>query len=289
MTATAFGRGFTSASLERTTMLRNEGERLTRVVVSTPSKEYFAVSDVTAHNLNEVADPETTVRQHRALQKEMADAGAEVTDAHELEGHPNSVFTRDASLVTPEGYIELRVGLETRRGEEAWLAGVLEDSDEPCAGVIEAPGTVEGGDVILVGGVALVGQSARTNESGVVQLSELLKKMGYEVRVALVNGYLHLGGAMSAIAPDRLLVVRDEYPDGFFDGFDVVEVDKRGPSTGNVICVGPNAIIGNVAENGEAMETLDANGVDVHAVDLSEFRKGAGGPTCLILPVERVS
>ena len=35
---------------------------------------------------------------------------------------------------------------------------------------------------------------------GVHQISELLQKMGFEVRVADVVGYLHLGGAMSAIA-----------------------------------------------------------------------------------------
>lgn len=270
-------------------MLRNEGERLKRVVVSTPVKEYFAVSDTEAHNMNEVADPEATVRQHRTLQDAMRTAGAEVIDAPELEGHPNSVFTRDASLVTPEGFIELRMGLDTRRGEEVWLARVLEEHDEPRAGVIEPPGTVEGGDVILAGRVAFVGHSARTNESGVDQLSDLLKKMGYEVRVAPVHGYLHVGGAVSAIAPERLLVVRDDYPPGFFKGFDVVEVEKRGPSTGNVICLGPNEVIGNPAENREAMDVLDASGVDVHPVDLSEFRKGAGGPTCLVLPVERAS
>ena len=151
------------------------------------------------------------------------------------------------------------------------------------------PGTVEGGDVTLHGNVALIGHSARTNEIGVHQISALLQGMGYEVRVTNVRGYLHLGGAVSAIAPDRLLVVRDDYPGGFFKGFDVVEVDKRGPLTGNVICVAPNEIIGNEAENVEAMDILDANGVEVHGVDLSEFRKGAGDPTCLILPVERSS
>ena len=159
-------------------MLRNEGERLTRVVVSTPEKEYFAVSDTEAHNINELADPETTVRQHQALQQAMTDAGAEVIDAPELEGHPNSVFTRDASLATPQGYIKLRMGLETRRGEEEWLAGVLQAHNEPRAGAIEAPGTVEGGDVTLYGNVALVGLSARTNESGVHQLSALLQGHG---------------------------------------------------------------------------------------------------------------
>ena len=270
-------------------MLRNEGERLKRVVVSTPRKVYFDVSDTEAHNMNELADPETTVRQHEALQKAMTEAGAEVIDVAELEGHPNSVFTRDSLVSTPQGYIKLRMGLETRRGEEEWLARALAGLDEPCAGKIEAPGTVEGGDVTLHGNVAFVGHSARTNDTGVHQVSALLQGMGYEVRVTSVRGYLHLGGAMSAIAPDRLLVVRGDYPGGFFKGVDVVEVDKRGPSTGNVICVAPNEIIGNVAENVEAMDILDANGVEVHGVDLSEFRKGAGGPTCLILPVERTS
>ena len=128
-------------------MLRNEGDRLTRVVVSTPEKEYFAVSDTEAHNMNELADPETTVRQHKVLQQAMTDAGAKVINAPELEGHPNSVFTRDASLATPQGYIKLRMGLDTRRGEEEWLARVLQTHDEPRAGAIESPGTVEGGDV----------------------------------------------------------------------------------------------------------------------------------------------
>ena len=269
-------------------MVRNEGERLTRVVVSTPREEYFKVSDPTLHNMNEVADREETIRQHMVLQERMAAAGAEVIDTPELEGHPNSVFTRDASLVTPQGYIKLRMGINTRRGEEDWIARVLEEQDEPCTGEIERPGTVEGGDIILAGGVAFVGHSERTNESGVHQISELLQKMGLEVRVADVVGYLHLGGAMSAIAPDRLVVVRDDYPGGFLRGFDVIEVEKRGPSTGNVICVSPNEVIANEAENQETMEALDARGVTVHGVDLSEFRKGAGGPTCLILPVERL-
>lgn len=268
-------------------MLRNEGERLTRVIVSTPRRAYFAISDTKAHNVNEVADPERTRSQHEELQAAMRRAGADVLDVPELEKHPNSVFTRDVSLATPEGYIELRMGLATRRGEESWMARALDDLGEPCAGAIERPGTVEGGDVILAGDVAFVGCSERTNEEGVRQLTELLAKMGYEVRVTDVRGYLHLGGAMSAIAPDRLLVVRDDYPRGFFKGFDVVEVDKRGPSTGNVICLNPNEVLANEAENREVMEVLDAAGVLVHGVDLSEFRKGAGGPTCLVLPVER--
>jgi dimethylargininase len=217
----------------------------------------------------------------------MARRGVEVADAPELSGHPNSVFTRDASIVTPRGYIRLRMGLPSRRGEEAWMAAFLESSGEPRAGSIDPPGTVEGGDVVLSGGVAFVGHSARTNAEGVRQLSALLANMDYDVRVARVKGYLHLGGALSALAPERAVACRGDYPEGFFDGFDVIWVEKRGPSSANVICVAPNEVLANEAENLETMEALDARGVRVHGIDLSEFRKGAGGPTCLVLPLER--
>jgi dimethylargininase len=269
-------------------MLRNEGERLRRVVVSTPREEYFRVPDTRAHNMNEVADRAKTASQFGELVRSMSHMGAEVIDVPELEGHPNSVFTRDASLVTPEGYVLLRMGLETRRGEEGWLSRILEAKGEPRAGEIAPPGTAEGGDVVLAGGVAFVGRSARTNGEGVAQLTDILGRMGYEVRVAEVRGTLHIGGVLSAIAPDRVMACRGDYPAGFFDGFDVVWVDRRGPSTGNVICLAPNEVLANEAENRECMETLDRHGVIVHGVDLSEFRKGGGGPTCLILPLERI-
>jgi dimethylargininase len=268
-------------------MLRNEGERLRRVVVSTPREEYFRVSDTRAHNMNEVADRAKTESQFGDLVRSMRRLGTEVTDVPELEGHPNSVFTRDASLVTPEGYVRLRMGLETRRGEEEWLSKILEAKGEPRAGEIVPPGTAEGGDIVLAGEVAFVGRSERTNAEGVAQLTAILGKMGYEIRVAEVRGTLHIGGVLSAIAPERVVACRGDYPAGFFNGFDVVWVDRRGPSTGNVICVAPNEILANEAENRECMDALDRAGVTVHGVDLSEFRKGGGGPTCLILPLER--
>ncbi|MGH9325022.1 MAG: dimethylarginine dimethylaminohydrolase family protein [Vicinamibacteria bacterium] len=268
-------------------MLWNEGDRLTRVVVSSPLLEYFAVADPRAHNMNQAAEPAKTQAQHHQLVDAMARAGAEVIDAPELTGHPNSVFTRDVALATPRGYVELRMGLPTRRGEESWMVAILEEGGEPRAGKIEPPGTVEGGDVILSGKVAFVGHSERTNADGVRQLSEILRPMGYEVRVAPVTGHLHIGGAMSAIAPERVVACRADYPAGFFDGFDVVWIDERGPSCGNVICLGPNEVLASEAENLETMEVLDRNGVAVRGLDLSEFRKGSGGPTCLILPLER--
>jgi dimethylargininase len=209
-------------------------------------------------------------------------------DVPELTNHPNSVFTRDTALCTPQGYIKLRMGLAARRGGEEWMAEILESIGEPCAGEIKEPGTVEGGDVILAGSAAFVGLSKRTNEQGAKQLSGILSKMNYEIRTVLAkHPHLHLGGAMSVVGPRQILCCRDMFPGDFFKGFDAIDISCRGSSNGNVICLGDNEIIANAAENAEAIEALEKKGMVVHGIDLSEFRKGAGGPTCLVLPVER--
>jgi len=240
------------------------------------------------NNIPELAEPARTLQQHARLVASLAAGAAEVINLPELDGHPNSVFTRDAALCTPDGHIVLRMGLAARRGEERWMSAALEALGEPRIGAIEHPGTVEGGDVILAGAVAFLGVSRRTNSEGAAQLAGMLEKMGYEVRTITVSEqHLHLGGSMSVIAPQRVLCCDSDLPADTLKGFDVVAVPSRGPSTGNVICLGPDEVIVNIAENAEAMSILERSGVVVHAVDLSEFRKGAGGPTCLVLPVER--
>jgi len=271
-------------------MLRNEGDRLTKVIVCTPAKEYFKVNSLTDQNINEIADQEKTIKQHSQLITFLKNFGCEVIDIPELPGHPNSVFTRDVALCTPKGYIKLRMGLDARGDEEDWMATHVDSIREPCIGEITAPGTVEGGDVILAGSVAFVGQSNRTNEEGIKQLTTIFSKMDYEVRSLFLNGnYLHIGGAMSAIGPNKILCCSEVFPNGFFDGFETIEVPHQNfkPSVGNVICLHENEVIANSAENMETIKILESNGVTVHHLDLSEFRKGAGGPTCLILPVGR--
>ena len=269
-------------------MLKNEGDRLIRVVVCTPDQEYFRVNDLHSQNINQIADRDLTLIQHENLKSILKKFGTDVIDAPELEGHPNSVFTRDVALSTPEGFIQLRMGLEARRGEETWMAHILESLDEPCIGKIEPPGTVEGGDIILADEVAFAGLSGRTNKNGLTQLSKLLSKMNIKLRIVNLKGnYLHIGGAMSMIGPERLVCCAQVFPGNFFSGFDTIEVPHQNfkPSVGNVICLQENEVIANSAENMETIKILQQNDVKVHKIDLSEFRKGSGGPTCLILPV----
>jgi dimethylargininase len=268
-------------------MLRNEGDRLTRVVVCTPRVEYFLVDDLELHNITQRADKDLALRQHEKLKLTIVGFGSQVIDVPELAGHPNSVFTRDTALSTPKGYVRLRLGLDTRLGEGEWMSQVLDGMGEPCVGEIRAPGTVEGGDVVLAGSVAFVGRSIRTNGEGVAQLTGLLSDMDYDVRVVHLPDYvLHLDKAMMVVEPDRILYCGDLVPRDSLGGFDLIEIPYGGRVTANIICLGDGEVIVE-RSNREVIERLDALGLVVHALDLSEFVKGTGGPNCLIMPVER--
>ena len=268
-------------------MLSSEGDRLLRVVVCSPETEYFQIGNLEEHNITQISNREKAKRQHNSLKSRLRHSGARVINIPELPGHPNSVFTRDTAVCTPEGYIELRMGLPSRRGEEDWMAEFLSSLGYHRAGTIEEPGTVEGGDVILRDRVAFIGSSRRTNKKGIKQISALLKKMQYEIRVANVpSTYLHLGGAMSILGRGYILCCKGVFPEAFLNGFKVIEVHSQTFVSGNVITLGNEEIIAEVS-NVEATQKLKQNGFTVHVIDLSEFIKGTGGPSCLIMPLER--
>jgi dimethylargininase len=268
-------------------MVRNEGEKLRRVIVCAPRREYFQVEKPAVHNIGEAAEPKKALAQHRRLQAVLRQAGSRVINLKELAGHPNSVFARDAGLVTPRGYIKLRLGLPSRRGEEDWMASALEKLGTRRLGTIEPPGTVEGGDVIIAGKTAFVGLSERSNRSGVRQLSRFLMGMDYEVRIlTLPVPHLHIGGAMSVVGPGTVVCCRKIFPKGFFAGFEVIEIPCPEATSANVIALGNNHVIVEKGCPGAA-EALKKSGFKVQLLDLCEFVKGRGGPTCLIMPVDR--
>jgi len=268
-------------------MVRSEGERLTRVIVCSPKKEYTCITNLKEHNITELANGKMALLQHDELKTKIKDFGCQIIDLPELEKHPNSVFTRDASVVTPDGYIKLRPGIDSRLGEEEWMADALDSMGVPCVGEIKAPGTVEGGDIVMAGQVAFIGKTIRTNNEGIKQFSEILEKMDYEVRVITLPDYiLHLDKAMITVNSKQLLYCSDLISKEELSGFDLIEIVTSDINTANVICLGDNEVIVNKS-NSEVIQKLEARDFTVHSLNLSEYVKGTGGPNCLIMPVER--
>ncbi len=267
-------------------MAKNKGNKLTEAIVSTPIYEYFRVNNLKRHNITLLPDKNKAIKQHNELKKTMQNFGCNIVDVKELKGHPNSVFVKDTAICTPNGYIKLRMGLPERRGEEQWISKALESLNIPLLASLDKPATAEGGDVVLAGKVAFIGHSSRTNKEGTTAIGRILSGIGYETRIARVPlPFLHIGGAMTALDNNCIVHCKYVFPDGFFRGFKEIEIPCNTFISSNAINLGKNEVIAE-ASNTLLIRTLQENSFTVHSIDLSEFVKGTGGPSCLVLPVK---
>lgn len=143
---------------------------------------------------------------------------------------------------------------------------------------LEAPATLDGGDVLRLGRTLYVGRTARTSEGGIVALRELVAPFGYEVREVAVAGALHLKTAVTQVAPDSILINPAWVDAGAFAGYDALTVDPAEPFAANAVLVN-DAVIHSVAFP-RTQEMLRARGIRVVGVDASELAKAEGGVTC---------
>ncbi len=264
----------------------HDGKSLKRVVVSPPEKEYFKVENLEEHNIMERANVDKAKEQHKKLREIMRMAGADVIEIPELKGHPNSVFTMDTALSLGDSYIKLRMGLPSRRGEEEWMAKILENLGLEIIGEVKAPGTAEGGDLIPAYPIFFIGRSTRTNKEGAEQIKKIVEESGYEARIIEVPDMnLHLGGAMTLIGENRILAC-NSIPKNLLRGFDVIWLRCNSFISGNVIYLGNEKVIVE-RRNEEARKKLERESYKIFSLNLSEFVKGSGGPSCLILALER--
>ncbi len=212
----------------------------------------------------------------------------------------DSIYVRDASVISNRGAVLCRMGKEARR-EEPRLAGeAYGDFGVHVHGGIEAPGTLEGGDVAwLAPDWLAVGVGTRTNEAGAEQLKSLL---GEEVEVTSValpdwrapGDVFHLMSVLSPIAEDLAIVFPPLLPDALaaamrersFSFVEVPESEFAGQGC-NVFAVAPRVVV-MLDDLPESRRRLEAAGVEVHTYSGAEISlKGFGGPTCLTRPLER--
>lgn len=221
--------------------------------------------------------------QHAAYERALAALDAEVRRVVPAPEHPDAVFVEDTAVVVDEIAVLTRPGAESRRGEVGGVAAAL-DGLRPLRR-IEAPGTLDGGDVLVVGWRVLVGRTARTNDAGIAQLRATLAPHGYDVRAVDVTGCLHLKSAVTALddaavlANPRWVDVRHLAP------LDVVTVDPDEPSAANVVRVGDRLLA--AAAFPRTLRALRTRGYEPMLVEMDELAKAEGAVTCCALLVAR--
>jgi N-dimethylarginine dimethylaminohydrolase len=213
----------------------------------------------------------------------------------------DSIYVRDASVVSHRGVILARMGKPQRAREpEAQDAALARLPATAVIGEIRPPGRLEGGDVVwLDDRTVAIGRGYRTNDEGIRQLQTLLDSDVEVVVVPLPHwrgefDVMHLMSLLSPVDRDRALVYSPLLPVPFRElllhrGIDLVEVpDEEFETMGtNVLALSPGRCL-MLAGNPRTRAALERAGVEVLEYAGEEISvKGAGGPTCLTRPLER--
>ena len=229
-------------------------------------------------------DLERARAQHDAYEWALVELGCTVRRVDSGADMPDAVFVEDAAIVFREGAVIARPGAESRRGETRAVAEALARFGLSVR-EIQEPGTLDGGDVLAVGRDVFVGASRRSNPAGINQLRHIVNRLGYRVRTVPVQNCLHLKSAVTAVAPNTLLVNRNWVSPDAFGDLRLIDVDADEPHAANALVVGDVVICSAAFPKTRAR--LEQHGLRVKAVDVDELAKAEGGVTCCSLVFER--
>jgi dimethylargininase len=254
--------------------------RLTHAIVCPPGDNF--ANGLTTSDLGP-PDLALARSQHEAYIRALEECGLTITRLKPDPRFPDSPFVEDMAVVTARGALITRPGVECRQGEVAVIGRALEEHFQ-WIGAIEAPGTLDGGDVCEADGHFFIGRSERTNDEGARQLSAWVSELGWDASVIdiralsellhLKSGLAHLGGrrlaAIGVLA--RQLVVQD---------YEVLRVPKDEEYAAN--CMRVNDAILVPAGFPHMAQAVREPGIRVIELEISEFRKMDGGLSCLSL------
>jgi dimethylargininase len=226
-----------------------------------------------------VADLQLLMKQHDQYLSALVDLGLEVTLLDALEDFPDSYFTEDVAIVTPEVAVITRPGAIQRRGETEFIENALAKFRD--LEVIQNPGTLDGGDVLVVNRHCVVGLSERTNHAGAIQLGGILGGFGYHTDIVNVPEALHFKSSVNFVDQYTLLVTQACYEMDCIAQYRKLVVPQGEEYAANVVWM--NDIILMPEGYPGTRRLLEENGYLVREMAVSEILKMDGGLTCLSL------
>lgn len=250
------------------------------VIVRRPAKSM--IEGITSAPELGKPDYELAIKQHDAYIEALKLCGVKVTVLEALEKYPDSCFVEDTAVLTPKCAVISNPGAPTRREESMLMVDTIRKfyNDDQIE-YIASPGTMEGGDVMMVGNHFYVGLSARTNEEGFKQFKAALEKYGYTCSLVPLEKVLHLKTGVNYIENSNMLVAGEFIEKDDFKSFNKIVVPENEAYGANCIWVNDTVI---VPEGYPTVEkgVRDA-GYNVIVTDTSEYRKLDGGLSCLSL------
>ena len=250
----------------------------TNAIVRTPGRSIVkGLSDSKTLGLPKY---EEAMIQHQSYIDALTKCGLDVLVLEPCEEYPDSTFVEDVALITPNCAIITRPGVPSRRGEVHEIGFLLKQKFNNIE-AIEAPGTIEGGDVMMIGDHYYIGLSERTNLEGAKQIIQILSKYGMSGSTISLNKVLHLKTGLSYLEENNLVVCGEFINDALFRRYNPIEIPEKESYAANCIWVNESVII--PLGYPTTKQRITNAGYPVIETDVSEFQKLDGGLSCLSL------
>lgn len=245
-----------------------------RALVRQPSSRL--AEGLVTHIERQEIDVPLAMRQWEAYVAALDGAGWTIVEVPPMEECPDGVFIEDDVVMYGDRAVVARPGADERKPETAAIADLLGVLGYDVVSIV-APGTLDGGDVLKHDGTVWVGLGGRTNEAGVEQLTAFLEPYGAHVVPVPIRKVLHLKSAVTAL-PDGTVIGYEplvDDPDMWPKFLGVPET-----SGSHVVLLGGDRVLMST-DAPESRRMFEERGLDVVAVDISEFIKLEGCVTCL--------
>ena len=249
----------------------------TRAIVRTPCKRL--VKGLTSANMGKL-DYNKALEQHHEYIKALKYCGLEVIILPADERYPDSTFVEDTALLTPRCAIFTNPAAKSRKGEIAIIRETIADFYTRIEAV-KPPGTVEAGDIMMVGNDFYIGLSERTNEDGAKQMIRILRHYGMNGIPIHMNEALHLKTGLSYIENNYLMITKEFLHEPKFQQFKQLEVSSKETYAANSVWINDRVLVPQGFPNTRAL--IESAGYETIVIDTSEFRKIDGGLSCLSL------
>jgi dimethylargininase len=249
-------------------------------IVRPPSRTF--ADGLTASTLGR-PDLDKAFAQHATYCAALERCGLALTRLPPDDAFPDSTFVEDPAVLTPKLAILTNPGAPSRQGEVASIAAVLPPFFDRIAR-IEAPGTVDGGDICQADNHYFIGLSHRTNEEGARQLAALLAQEGFTSSVIDIRGssnVLHLKTGMSYLGDGKIVAMREIADHPSFHDYDVITIAPEENYAANLLRI--NAFVILAAGFPKIAKIIADLGHTIVPLDMSEFRKMDGSLSCLSL------
>jgi dimethylargininase len=220
--------------------------------------------------------------QHHEYVQVLKGVGCDVIELPAESDLPDSVFVEDTAFILPKLAVITRPGADSRKPETESIIRALMPLIQSVQ--LQAPATLDGGDVLIVGKQIFIGLSTRSNQEAIHQLDNLLGEYRYTVTGVQMHDCLHLKSAVTRVDDNTLLINPNWIDTHHFKSFNWIEADLSESFAANCLPIGDFIIYPTAFP--KTCAKLEGAGFQVVTVDVSELAKAEGAVTCcsLILP-----